>query len=153
MDQGYDVPIVLYGRSGWDGGQLWLELVIELRNGAISDVRLGRDNAILARPFSTLAAGVAIAQEIHDQRDGSMLIGTWRDENSVFTYSADGRFRCVWDTGDSAEGVWTVKSDVLTWRYANGNVTQYAVEYIGENEHRTRSASDGVVWTARRVRY
>ncbi|HEV7590338.1 MAG TPA: hypothetical protein VGO40_19665 [Longimicrobium sp.] len=187
IDNGWDVPIVLYGRSAFGGGMLWLELVVELRNGSLHDIRLGRDNHILAPPFATLATTAAIVAAIveqqqaqgapgttqravmapspapaaplsmspeeHDRRDAAMLVGTWRDENSVFTYYADGRMTCVWNSGRRMYGSWSIHSDTLTWHYADGDDDASVLESLSTYEHRTRNLSDGSVWNARRIRY
>lgn len=63
---GYDVTVRLAGTSGFSGENLWMDLVIELRNGSLSDVKVRRHNAILSPPFATsqrVAALVAAAAE------------------------------------------------------------------------------------------
>jgi hypothetical protein len=53
----------LYGKSAFDDGPLWVDTIIEVRNGQITDLRWGRNNAILAAPGSTITAmGQALAQ-------------------------------------------------------------------------------------------
>jgi hypothetical protein len=68
MYNGWDVPIYLYGKSAFSGDLLWLEVVVELRNGSLHDVRLGRDNAIIARPFATLATTAAIVAAVIEEQ-------------------------------------------------------------------------------------
>jgi hypothetical protein len=188
VDNGWDVPIVLYGKSAFSGGPLWLELVLELRNGSLYDIRLGRDNHILAPPFATLATTAAIvaaviesesqqqgqvaqgnpqrttftptpapdpaaAAEEHDRRDAQMLVGTWQDQNSMFTYYADGRLYCEWTSGERMYGYWSIHSDTLTLRSDDGHRALYVLEALGPYEHRTRSVNDGSVWVARRISY
>ena len=70
MDNGWDVPVVLYGRSAFGDGILWLELDLELRNGSLRDIRLGRDNHLLAPPFATLATTAAIVAAVVEQQQG-----------------------------------------------------------------------------------
>jgi uncharacterized membrane protein len=66
-----DVTIRLYGRSAFSNGPLWVNTVIVVRNGEISDVRWGQNNAVLAAPGSTIKAwGEALAKVNADyQRD------------------------------------------------------------------------------------
>lgn len=59
---GFDVGIRLNGISAFDNDALWLELVLQVRNGAFYDMKLGRNNAILMQPFATVSAfGAATA--------------------------------------------------------------------------------------------
>lgn len=53
---GVDLQITLYGRSAFDDSSLWVELVLQVRNGSVSGIRWGRHNAILARPGETMIA-------------------------------------------------------------------------------------------------
>jgi hypothetical protein len=156
VSQGFDVAIVLYGRSGINDGLLWIELVFELRNGALHDVRLGRDNHILVAPFETMRAvgrvGLAIVESVQDDQRREMLVGTWRDENSVFTYTADGWWRCDWDSGSSSAGRWTLQNGTLSWYFPDGTEIRYALVAVSTNEHRIRDVDSGTVWTARRLR-
>ena len=95
----------------------------------------------------------SMTQEVHDRRDAAMLVGTWRDENSVFTYFANGRMMCEWDTGERMYGTWSIHADTLTWHYPDGDHALYILESLGTSEHRTRSLADGSVWNARRTSY
>lgn len=52
---GQDIWMTLYGTSAFSGGELWVELVLEVRNGRIYDLRWGRHNGILAAPGETVA--------------------------------------------------------------------------------------------------
>ena len=53
---GVDIKIMLHGRSFWDDSHLWTEVVLEVRNGEISDIRWGRNNAFWAQPGETIEA-------------------------------------------------------------------------------------------------
>ena len=171
VGRGYDVPIRLYGRSGFGGGRLWMELVLELRDGRLSGLHVRRHNAVLAPPFATAAAigdalvavGNSMAEErvpapppttrtAYDRRVASYLVGTWRDENSVFTYRADGRWWSEWESGSSAGGAWTVRGDTLTWYFDSGTVHAYVLRYVDADEHLMYAERTGEVWRARRLR-
>jgi uncharacterized membrane protein len=66
-----DITVHLYGKSAFSDGPLWVDTVVEIRNGQITDLRWGRNNAILAAPGSTIKAmAEALAQVNADyQRD------------------------------------------------------------------------------------
>jgi hypothetical protein len=53
---GLNVIIFLDGRSGFDNSDLWLELGFAIRSDGVDKVWVVDDNAILARPFSTMQA-------------------------------------------------------------------------------------------------
>ncbi len=50
---GLDIVTRLTGTSRWDGSDLWLELLLELRRDGLRDVRVVQHNAILVPPFVT----------------------------------------------------------------------------------------------------
>jgi hypothetical protein len=58
---GYDVSLRLSGNSGFDGSDLWVDLVFLIRNGSLADVKVGDNNALIMPPFGTLKATVQIA--------------------------------------------------------------------------------------------
>jgi YARHG domain len=60
---GWDIPIILYGKSAVSGGLLWLRLDMELRNGSLYDVRVVEHNAVLRRPFETITDIVIAIRE------------------------------------------------------------------------------------------
>ena len=49
-----------------------------------------------------------------------LLIGTWRDENSVITYSGDGTCTTKWDNGTSKKRKWSLSRGVID----SGNVAR-----------------------------
>jgi len=175
---GWDIAIKLNGKSAFSGESLWLRLILELRNGSLHDIRLGGDNAILSRPFATItglaevAAAVAEEQQRrasagpgapqrvatvsaateHDRRDAANLVGTWRDENSTFTFYADGSWLCDWASGNRKTGWWTVRNDTITWHFSSGTTVSYALLWLDENAYQTRELRNGDVWNPRRVR-
>lgn len=51
---GHDVVVRLSGKSAFGDGDLWLDLVFEIRNGAFHDMSVRRHNAILVPPFTTV---------------------------------------------------------------------------------------------------
>lgn len=66
---GVDVSFVVHGISAFDGGPLWTEVVLEMRNGKITDIRWGRNNAVLAAPGSTMKALGAALDELNKEYD------------------------------------------------------------------------------------
>jgi hypothetical protein len=60
---GVDLKLTLHGISAFDDDALWTELVLEIRHGRVSDIRWGRNNAVLFRPGETMVAmGQALAE-------------------------------------------------------------------------------------------
>ena len=60
---GTDLRVKIYGLSAFSGESLWTELVVEIRNDALHDIRWGRNNAILVQPGESIKAfGQAIAE-------------------------------------------------------------------------------------------
>jgi len=71
---GWDASLTLYGESAF-GGNLWTKLILEVRDGQISDLHWGPNNAILAPPGSTMRTiGQALAQlnEQYQQGNGEV---------------------------------------------------------------------------------
>ena len=147
VDHGFSVPIVLHGISAFSGGPLWVELVVELRNGEVTDIRVGNNNAIIAPPFSAVSDMLSLYPALRDRRNAELLVGTWSDEKSVYTYTADRRIM----RGPNADGVWTVQNGTLSQKYVNGHETRLTLETVTANEYRARSPGTGTRWTARRV--
>ncbi len=63
VGDGYDVAVRLLGESTF-GGELWLDLVFEIRGGSLSDMRVGNHNAILMAPFETAKTFGAFLEEM-----------------------------------------------------------------------------------------
>jgi len=56
---GVDIRIKLYGKSAFSGDSLWTEVVVKVRDGEISGINWGRNNAILAQPAGRARAFAA----------------------------------------------------------------------------------------------
>jgi hypothetical protein len=64
---GADVYVVLYGNS-WLEGNLWTEVVTEIRNGSVSDMRFGRySSKALIKPGSTIQAWGEVLVELNQE--------------------------------------------------------------------------------------
>lgn len=46
-----------------------------------------------------------------------LLVGSWRDENSLLTYEADGTKIAKYDSGTTQKGTWSIDGDILTYVY------------------------------------
>lgn len=60
------------------------------------------------------------AQKEQDAKDAAVariVIGTWRDENSVATYEADGAYTMRGANGVTAKGRWSVSNDRIVIKY------------------------------------
>jgi len=64
---GFDASITLHGTSAIDGGDLWTKLVLEARDGKISNIRWGENNAILFKPGESVAAFGKLLVELNKQ--------------------------------------------------------------------------------------
>jgi len=56
VEGGADVAVRLHGRSGFSDTHLWTDVIIEIRDGEVQDVRWGNNNAILVQPGKTMEA-------------------------------------------------------------------------------------------------
>ena len=63
VEDGYDVAVRLLGESAF-GGELWLDLVLEIRSGGLSDMRVGGHNARLVPPFETIKITGVFLEEL-----------------------------------------------------------------------------------------
>ena len=92
-----------------------------------------------------------------------MIVGTWRDNNSVATYNADGTRNTKYDNGDESFGTWHIEGDILTdvinkYKKKNGRIMifnkTYAMTflYIDENRYTLRHDGDGSIWNATRIK-
>ena len=64
---GADAKLTLSGISALDGDDLWTEVVLEIRNGRISNVRWGRHNALVFKPGETVSALGDVLAELNKQ--------------------------------------------------------------------------------------
>jgi hypothetical protein len=92
-----------------------------------------------------------------------MIVGTWRDNNSVATYKADGTRHTKYDNGDESFGTWHVEGDILIDvinKYMKKNGTSmifnrtYTMRflYIDENRYTLRQESNGSIWNATKMK-
>ncbi len=91
---GAEIAFRLHGTSAWGGGPLWVDVVLEVRNGEVTDLRWGQHNAILAAPGETVKAlGQALAQlsEEYSQgggaSSGGATTGTTSGQGYVFRFT------------------------------------------------------------------
>jgi hypothetical protein len=127
-----------------------------LRQAAQSALQAKTDSAAKDRPSSTAKTG------------NTVLVGTWRDENSQITYRSapdpvadrDGTFSMKWDTGAEASGDWALKGAQLrrtTTRRkpANGDWSSVRVVSVDEILSLTQDAlqtrDQGGIWNSKRV--
>lgn len=66
---GVDIKIKLHGRSAFDDSSLWTEVVVEVRGGEVTDIKWGRNNAIIAQPGETMGAIVELLAELNKEYD------------------------------------------------------------------------------------
>jgi uncharacterized membrane protein len=76
VSSGADVSFRLHGKSAFDDSSLWVDVVIEVRNGDIADLRWGRNNAILSQPGSTIKAMAEELARINNEQSGSQTSST-----------------------------------------------------------------------------
>lgn len=78
-----------------------------------------------------------------------LLVGTWRDENSVATYSEDGSVRAELHSGQRWEGTWSISGRYLIVR--TGSQTHQALITTLDQNSLNTEESDGLAWHAKRV--
>jgi len=84
---------------------------------------------------------------------GSLVVGSWQDENSLCTYRADGSFVCKYRNG-AINGSWRIEDDVLIKRniVEKGKSVQYSQSILMLNEaNLILRSEDRREWTAVRV--
>jgi hypothetical protein len=92
-----------------------------------------------------------------------MIVGTWRDNNSVATYKADGTRNTKYDNGDESFGTWHVEGDILTdvinkYMKKNGRIMTFnktytmRFVYIDDGRYTLRQEGDGSIWNATKMR-
>ncbi|MEM9293241.1 MAG: hypothetical protein AAGD01_16280 [Acidobacteriota bacterium] len=63
LSNGLDIEIRLYGESHF-GGALWLDLLMEIRNGDLHNMEVKQHNALLVPPFETAKALGTFVEEL-----------------------------------------------------------------------------------------
>jgi len=92
-----------------------------------------------------------------------MIVGTWRDNNSVATYKADGTRNTKYDNGDESFGAWHIEGDILTdvinkYIKKNGRIMIFNKTYrmrflhIDNNRYTVRQEGDGSIWNATKMK-
>lgn len=141
VNGGVDINIKLNGVSALDNGPLWTEVILEVRNGEISDIRWGRNNAILFQPGESMTAfGEALA-ELNREYQSSTLAEQQFESAQVPSgypfyvtnnchHSIKLAIRYVKTNGD-----W----DIIGWWKFNGNSSRY-LKFKNGNQPLTNSA-------------
>jgi hypothetical protein len=92
-----------------------------------------------------------------------MIVGTWRDNNSIAVYNEDGTRHTVYDDGDESFGTWRIEGDILTdvitkYKKKSGRIMTFTriyrmkFLYIDENRYSLRQEADGSIWNATRIK-
>ncbi len=106
------------GRGGWGIGEM------KFKNNEFQDVDKPRRFPKLPkcgeRPIWNPAANNPITTTSSNAQ--KLAAGSWRDENSLTTYNADGTAISKFDSGVTAKGTWSINGDLLTtvWVEVNG---------------------------------
>jgi hypothetical protein len=93
--------------------------------------------------------GTEPSQVIEIDEWRNVVIGTWRDEYSVMTYSSDGTFETKWDTGEARRGRWSVAKGILT---TVSGTTKKTSEIISLSHSQLVLKDSGGVWHATRIK-
>lgn len=138
---GADVSFRLHGKSGFDGGHLWVDVVVEIRNGEITNLRWGDNNAILAQPGSTMKAMGEILAELNEeysqsQGGGARQSGTSQGYRYYFTNNCSRPVTLAIRYRDVA-GQWRTEG---WWKFAPG-----AGNYLSSSTHQ-ELRSNSAVW-------
>ena len=91
VNEGHDLLIRLSGDSAF-GGDLWIDLSFQFRNGVLADVAINQHNAILMPPFETSRNIGALALELAREYSGEPVETTsGQDVAAVCVVNALGR--------------------------------------------------------------
>lgn len=131
VEGGFDLIVRLSGKSAFSGGDLWVDLAFQFRNGGkFEDVAVRKHNAILAPPFSTIQALGEMIAEMADEGGtssgdtydspttaaaGHKLVVTNRCRRSVQVAVGYQALNGDW----LADGWWTIASN--TTKHLNGS--------------------------------
>lgn len=106
-----------------------------------------------------LLVSLFVAADAFAQDKASLLVGSWRDNNSEMTYRADHAFYAKWDEGSQLWGTWRLDGDLLqktTLRRKSekgeccrGAVTVEKLRSIDGSSY--RSFDTGGNWVAKRI--
>lgn len=99
------------------------------------------------KPKENRQVARAKAQNNYDQ----MIIGKWKDTNSLMEYRADGVFIGEWKEGTTA-GQWAIFGDTLQMRFPlDVNIPEYKIIKFTEDIFKIKSLEDGTVFSKSRV--
>lgn len=154
---GAQVSFRLHGKSAWDDGPLWVEVMIDVRDGRITDLRWGRHNALLAEPGETIGLLSQALEELtaelaRSQGSAAPSAGSGEGYRFVFTNGCRSpvqlaiRYRDVEDRWRT-EGWWTfapgktahlasdgkvLRSNRATWYYFAESLDGSRLEWSGD---------------------
>jgi uncharacterized membrane protein len=163
LSSGADVSFRLHGKSSFDDGPLWVDVVIEVRNGEITDLRWGRNNAVLAQPGSTIKALAEELDRINNERSRSQASSTAAGLGYQFTNRCSRSVELAIHYMDTSgrwqtEGWWTfapgesaslnnnagrLTSNKATW-YFYARTSDNAWEWRGDNRFTLNGTSLGM---------
>lgn len=64
---GVNIKVKLHGKSAFDESSLWTEVIVEVRDGEIKDIKWGKNNAILAQPGETITGFGELLVELNKE--------------------------------------------------------------------------------------
>jgi len=101
------------------------------------------------------AAKSAMSKEINRAKARNnydqMIVGKWKDTNSLMEYRADGVFIGEWKEGTTA-GQWAIFGDTLQMKFPlDGNIPEYKIIEFTENHFKIKSLEDGTVFGKDRI--
>jgi hypothetical protein len=85
------------------------------------------------------------------QQASQIIVGKWRDENSMVSYNKDGGYLLTSDTGIHRSGRWSIDGDILTNKMDDMNHESYIILEISANQYKLKSIKTGSIWNAKRL--
>jgi hypothetical protein len=85
------------------------------------------------------------------QQASQIIVGKWRDENSMVCYNKDGAYLLECDTGIQRSGRWSINGDILTNKMKDDVEDSYIILDISPNQYRLKSIKTGSIWNAKRI--
>jgi hypothetical protein len=81
------------------------------------------------------------------------LIGTWRDDNSVFTLKESGGFYIIWDNQNQAWGDWKFENGMLYIKMGEGQpYITHEIRRFTTEEMMYHAVGDNTVYTAKKLK-
>lgn len=87
MSNSYLVTFKLEGVSTFSGGKLWTEVILEMKNNEIIDMRWGKNNAILLKPGETIKFLGEVLKELNEKNSSANRFSNYEPTSQGYDIS------------------------------------------------------------------